>query len=297
LGKVVKTIVNFRTAGLLNPAEITFEVSDGIENATIDWTQRNFEETTLEIWTGPGSTGTQLILNTDYSLSLKNDFVSAKSALEIYSGVQITNVTYQSVSLYIPINTLNMFGDIIDESDLNRIVPSYDVYTITTGSNQVHALPDATLDVGEQTIKRYGAGSGKVTFTTESGQTIEGISASTWELEAIGKIVLFPSGGNWEVKIYSDRGSNGNGNWKKLADGDLEQDGISTSTLATNTQALPYTAIAAPKVWGIYSIAARMVAIFTLTVSSFQFNVTAHDGSNDTSGNNMPWHSLGRWRT
>lgn len=121
MGDPVKNIVNFRTSGVLNPAEITFQVSDGVENATIDWTQRNFEETTLEIWTGPGSTGTKLTLTTDYSLSLKNDFVSAKSGLEIYSGVQITNVTYQSVPLYIPINTLNMFGDIIDESDINRL--------------------------------------------------------------------------------------------------------------------------------------------------------------------------------
>lgn len=90
------------------------------------------------------------------------------------------------------------------------------VYEITTGTDEVHALPDATAHPGEQTIKRRGAGTGKATFTTVSGQKIEDLAASEWALVGTGELILFPYAGNWEVKKYSDKVSTGwvaNSDW------------------------------------------------------------------------------------
>jgi hypothetical protein len=91
----------------------------------------------------------------------------------------------------------------------NLITTTFDmvnrVYEIADGVDVTYNFPDANSIVGEITIKRRGSGAGKVLFTAQSGQTIDGNVPGTYELEYTVKDVLtvFSYAGNWEIKIYS----------------------------------------------------------------------------------------------
>lgn len=98
-----------------------------------------------------------------------------------------------------------------------KLLDNRSVNEISDGTNVVIALPDATKTYAEQIIKRRGSGSGKVTFTTESGQTIEGLVASAWELKNEGIIVLAPLNGNYEVLIFYDYPQDENALQKQLS--------------------------------------------------------------------------------
>jgi hypothetical protein len=79
------------------------------------------------------------------------------------------------------------------------------VYDIADAVDVTYNLPDASNTLDEIVVKRRGAGTGKVLFNTQSAQTIDGNIPSTYELENAVKdiFVVFPSGGNWFIKIYS----------------------------------------------------------------------------------------------
>jgi hypothetical protein len=61
---------------------------------------RFYGSTDLRIWTGASETGTQLIENTDYTLGGIDSNLTTRSGFNVYSTVTITNVTYQSGTLY-----------------------------------------------------------------------------------------------------------------------------------------------------------------------------------------------------
>lgn len=117
----VKEIVNKSNTAVDNSIELKFKVSGSAENPVIDFHQRNIDEATLEIWTAPGGTGTKLVQDTDFSLLRKNETVSAQVSKEIYNALSIINAAYHDVDLYIPINTLDGYGDVSEESDVNRL--------------------------------------------------------------------------------------------------------------------------------------------------------------------------------
>ncbi len=86
---------------------------------------------------------------------------------------------------------------------LKSIMPSSDstVYDISDGVDIEHELPDATLIVKEQFIKRTGAGTGKVLFTGTGIQTIDGILISDYELwPENDEVILIPIGENYVTK-------------------------------------------------------------------------------------------------
>ncbi len=84
-------------------------------------------------------------------------------------------------------------------------INGYVVENIADAVDVIETLPDATTYKGEYTVKRRGAGLGKVLFATVSGQTIDGNPASEYELGGENSIaVLFPFGGNWIVKEYEN---------------------------------------------------------------------------------------------
>ncbi len=139
----VKTINNFRIVAVQNAAEIVFQVVDAAENGSVDWEERNYDKTTLQLWTGSGGTGTLLVESVDYEVTKINQVVSGRTNLEIYSGISITNVTYQNVDLFIPIGTLDMYGDISDQSDVNRLQNQIDSIlsgTAGKGIGSVHSF-------------------------------------------------------------------------------------------------------------------------------------------------------------
>lgn len=117
------------------------------------------------------------------------------------------------------------------------------VYDIADATDYTFTLPDASTQLTEYIIKRRGSGAGKVTMATVSGQTIEGLTPSIWELEGEGEIVLFPYGGNWEVKEYNDSGNDTNEEWHKNKDGSLfmEFTVVSSASGATSI-AIPHEA-------------------------------------------------------
>ena len=122
----VKEIFNFRTTPIVNTAEIVFNVADENENPVIDFQERNFDRASLVIRTATGGGGTLLVESTDYDVIDENLFIAGLTSQEIYSGISITNVTYQGVDLYIPISTLDLYGDVSDQSDINRLQTQID---------------------------------------------------------------------------------------------------------------------------------------------------------------------------
>ena len=63
----------------------------------------------ITIYTGAGQTGTQLVLDTDFTLQIQDPFYTSAESINIYKGIQITNISYQGVTLYINGNILGGF--------------------------------------------------------------------------------------------------------------------------------------------------------------------------------------------
>lgn len=203
----VKTIVNYRTTPMLNASEIVFQVADGNENPCIDFYERNFDSATLEIWTGPGSTGIKLPSG-DIQLVPRNDFVSGKTGLEIYSGFRITNAAYHAINLYIPINTLDTYGDNLDKTDINRLQEQLDAgipvtYDLTSGNATVNFPSDAVSGQAIFFIWENG-GTYKLTCATTGGVLIDGLSAGKWQGEGEGRMKAVFNGTGWDVEVYED---------------------------------------------------------------------------------------------
>lgn len=206
-------------------------------------------------------------------------------------------------------DTIKQFERLFDL--VNGLVSSRSTYDISDATDVTHILPDATTTIEEVVVKRKGAGTGKVLFSTVSTQTIEGLSASIWELEGEGTIVLFPSGGNWEVKDYSDVGSNSNGQWKKQKDGSLIQDYSDTVLLTTSgtsgvvfnspsdsvfTFPLPF--IGTPTEFPIITVNRVAGNVWDSIRAYTATNVTCRlNGSTNSAQGYLGYHANGRWRT
>jgi len=80
-----------------------------------------YGSTDLEIWTGAGQTGTQLVETTDYDLGGIDTDLTTRAGVNIYSTVTVTNVTYQTGDLYI---TYHACADFIDALDRYKVVRS-----------------------------------------------------------------------------------------------------------------------------------------------------------------------------
>ena len=77
-----------------------------------DW----FIDTDFAIWTGPGATGTELTVNTDYALSSRaTSAVEAAVGLPVYEKLTILNATYQTGLVYI---TYKVVRDVIEATDV-----------------------------------------------------------------------------------------------------------------------------------------------------------------------------------
>jgi microcystin-dependent protein len=109
-----------------------YTITDEIYNVTGTGTnvfgednrQRGVYESTLEVWTGAGKTGTQLTVNVDYEFkTLDSGYSADPDALEsIYAGWALINtVTYNGVNLYFNYTTI---GTYINKSDIATFAPS-----------------------------------------------------------------------------------------------------------------------------------------------------------------------------
>lgn len=84
-------------------------------------------------------------------------------------------------------------------------INGYVVENITDATDVTETLPDATTYKGEYTIKRRGAGTGEVLIATVDSQTIDGLAPTNYKLIGESILIVFPSGGNWEIKEYENR--------------------------------------------------------------------------------------------
>jgi hypothetical protein len=72
----------------------------------------------MEIYTGPGKTGTKLTETTDYVLLNEDADLTAKAGVAVYTALQIVNATYQSGALYF---TYKAIADYAAIDDINAI--------------------------------------------------------------------------------------------------------------------------------------------------------------------------------
>ncbi len=199
----VKQIYNFSDEATLNSAEIIFKVIDDTTNPVIDFEQRNIDRNTVEIWTGTGSTGTKLIESTDYDFTRSNDAASASTEKFIVNGITIINPSYYDTDLYIPVGTLSGYGDVIDETDVNRL---QDQFTgLQAGFNFIDG-DCSTLSVIEQ-YSTYNDGAVSVPVDGEGGTaTLLTLSLETSSpLIGSGSLLLTKGSGDAQGQGMSSR--------------------------------------------------------------------------------------------
>jgi len=129
-----------------------------------------FAGSDLEIWTGAGGTGTQLVEDTDYSVSGQDSDLSTEAGKDVYTLITVINGTYQSGDLYFTYKTL---GDYVEAADINNAykpVGALEMFSYGTP-------PEGYLECDGSAISRatyadlftvigddYGNGDGSTTF-------------------------------------------------------------------------------------------------------------------------------------
>ena len=195
----------------------------------------SFVESTADASSLSGAT-----LSTDGTLSSDSDtLIPTEKAVKTYSDTKVSLSGAESVAgvktfSSIPIVPTNPIisgatgavqgGDVYTYAEPKTV---YSVHNITTATDEIYALPTAVGSLTEYVIKRRGAGTGKVLFSTQSAQTIDGLAANQFELRGEVEITLFPSGGNWEQKsvvkdwvpVYDNNTNNDHNITQALVDG------------------------------------------------------------------------------
>lgn len=86
------------------------------------------KSSSIDVWTGPGNTGTRLIKNVDYSLTIKDIKRSEMAGFDIYTLFAIINPAFLSVNVYVSFVTCgdyvsiagiqDIIGDMVDISSI-----------------------------------------------------------------------------------------------------------------------------------------------------------------------------------
>ena len=107
--------INLTLAGQAVTDELWSDVGAGVLLLGHDAFFGNSE---MEIYTGPGKTGTKLTETTDYVLLNEDADLTAKAGATVYTALQIVNATYQSGALYF---TYKAVADYAAVDDINAI--------------------------------------------------------------------------------------------------------------------------------------------------------------------------------
>jgi hypothetical protein len=118
-----------------------------------------FAGSTLNIYTGAGSTGYHLVLNTDYTLGSQDTSLSARAGFAVYATVSIVNPTYQSGNLYI---SYHVIADVVNAND------QYDI-SLTPGFQYIQQNSNGSISVIADMIA---LGNSNTTSLTIGVQTI-----------------------------------------------------------------------------------------------------------------------------
>jgi hypothetical protein len=184
----------------------------------------------LIIRTAAGGGGSLLVEGIDYLVGGLDDWLTAPEQTDkyVYSTVQITNVTYQSGSLYF---SGKYVGDYNDSSDINLVTPviqplsdtgtvvlhGYDILLLTTGSGGIReSLPSAIIYANCRIdIIKVDSGLGCGTILNAYSQTFNGLSylflTEQWQ-----KVSLVSNGANWIITsgvLYFNSGGRNTADW------------------------------------------------------------------------------------
>ena len=77
-------------------------------------------------------------------------------------------------------------------------------FTYSLSSNKTHTLPAITGAPQTESVYWTGGGTYKLTLAVTDGATVGGETASTWEGEGKGHILVESDGSNWQVREYED---------------------------------------------------------------------------------------------
>jgi len=237
-------ILDFSTSN----AQFTDEIINVPDSNSVELIHSLFYNKTgklVEIWTGPGGTGTQLTETTDYVVGgayPDADLPSSIAPDVAYNNISIVNATYHDTDLYISYYPL---GDLITAEKWNNDIPA--VFIEATGADYTfqktremrynHLVLTFTRDATARTITLpdptdshwtgvritihvVGGGSGNVTLQGPSSEDIiltEGSTVSNMEWDGAGTLGLVVDGGEYKIITNGiwDSGTNPNGHWDK----------------------------------------------------------------------------------
>ncbi len=130
--------INLDLAGTNSDNDIADELLANVGSSAFSLAHDRFFGTAalLRIWTGAGETGTQLVLDTDYTVQGLDSNLTAKAIAQVWSQIQVDNVTYQTGNLYFNYHAV---ADEIDALDRYTIAPpdDTDFTVVTSGSGKV----------------------------------------------------------------------------------------------------------------------------------------------------------------
>jgi hypothetical protein len=247
----VKNIVDFHAVPTVNTSEIVINVPDSTTLVPLE--ERLFDPNTLVITTVTGGAGTTLVAGVDYSFSDLNEFATSKAGVDVYQTLNIINVTYQGVDIFIQAGTLNQYGDNVlaeDVNDLqsqiNSVGPfinanfSFDI----SASNQTLDLSSLSGEANGYRIKAKwtgGDGNFQLSIVIPTGYTLGGVAKATIEADLKGDgqgvLVLVKNGSDLEIEKYTDTDGGGwSGQYfKKYVDGTMEVSIDDTGSIGIGT--------------------------------------------------------------
>lgn len=109
---------DFTVAGVLVEDE-AHSLSDG---ALISLDHDLIKGNGVEVWTGEGRTGTELVNGTDYSLSVKDEKRTARAGFDIFTKFSVLNLSYFNIPLYV---TYTACGDYLSVRNIKNLINEY----------------------------------------------------------------------------------------------------------------------------------------------------------------------------
>lgn len=91
----------------------------------------------FEVWTGPGKTGTALVVGTDFDLSVKDTKRTARAEFDIYTLFAVINATYLNTTLYL---TYTSCGDYLSIENVGDAVCENITLAGTNGAVSLDAM-------------------------------------------------------------------------------------------------------------------------------------------------------------
>ena len=194
------------------------------------------DDSSIEIWTGAGGTGTQLTEGTDFDLADLDATLTAEAGSDIYLSLAIINGTYHSTDLYVSYKTV---GDFNEAGDINAITGSVTVSAhYTVGGEQTVNVTAATANITipaglaigtRKTIRKiHATTSSSVNVLRSGSEVFTSASLSTMPIYQNGDQLILEkvTETRWEIVgggVIIESGSNENGSYIKYSDGTMVQ--------------------------------------------------------------------------